>query len=394
MSFPVLIFVDYYSPGYKAGGPIQTIENMVDRLGDDINFFIYTRNVDLGETTPYRGMLSDAWTDVGKAKVFYASESQHTFWRMRRVINATPHRVLYLNSVFSVDFSIKPLILRLLNLTPPTSVVLAPRGEFGRGAISIKSVRKKLFLSIAKAVGLYRKVCWHASTRLEAEEIYDAIGQSADVAIALDLPKKSYGVELMKRISAKELGKLKILWLSRISPKKNLDGALRALSRVKSNVEFNIYGPVDDKHYWAKCEGLLKKLPSNVSAQYCGPVRHEDVCSIMSMHDLFYFPTKSENFGHVILEALVSGCPVLISDQTPWRNLADVGVGWDITLANTDTHVQIIEMCAAMDDEQQQAFAERARQYGLSWIQSDEEVKRYRQLFFRGESRGADGGTV
>ena len=34
----ILIFADYYLPGFKAGGPIKTLSNLVDQLGDEFHF--------------------------------------------------------------------------------------------------------------------------------------------------------------------------------------------------------------------------------------------------------------------------------------------------------------------------------------------------------------------
>ena len=52
----------------------------------------------------------------------------------------------------------------------------------------------------------------------------------------------------------------------------------------------------------------------------------------LAKNDLFFFPAHGENYGHVIAEAMAAGCPVLISDQTAWRNLEEKGAGWDLPL--------------------------------------------------------------
>ena len=82
----VLCFCDFYLPGYRAGGPIRTIANMVLNLGDEIDFHIVTRDRDFGSNEPYRGVAIDAWNTVGKAKVFYASPASLSSGAMRRRI--------------------------------------------------------------------------------------------------------------------------------------------------------------------------------------------------------------------------------------------------------------------------------------------------------------------
>ena len=57
---------------------------------------------------------------------------------------------------------------------------------------------------------------------------------------------------------------LKIVFISRISPQKNLLGAIKSLKNVKINIKFSIYGPLEDLDYWKKCELRLEKMPNNI----------------------------------------------------------------------------------------------------------------------------------
>jgi glycosyltransferase involved in cell wall biosynthesis len=139
---------------------------------------------------------------------------------------------------------------------------------------------------------------------------------------------------------------LRVCFLSRISPMKNLDYALRVLSEVRVPVQFSIYGPIEDPPYWAVCEKLRATLPPHIEAAYKGPVDHLEVVSTLARHDLFLFPTRGENFGHVIHEALRAGLPLLIGDQTPWRRLAEKGVGWDLPLDDQRAFARRIEEVA------------------------------------------------
>src|SRR5579862_5514192 len=67
----VLILSDYYLPGELAGGPIRSLANLVEVLGDEFDFRIVTRNHDLGATTPYANIKSSVWAESGKAQVWY-----------------------------------------------------------------------------------------------------------------------------------------------------------------------------------------------------------------------------------------------------------------------------------------------------------------------------------
>src|SRR5690606_8432187 len=98
----VLTFVGYYLPGYKAGGPVRSISNMVEVLGDEIDFRVVTSDRDATEKTPYVELDGESgWRAVGKAKVLYLSPLEKTLSNIARIIRHTKHSTLYLNSFFN-----------------------------------------------------------------------------------------------------------------------------------------------------------------------------------------------------------------------------------------------------------------------------------------------------
>lgn len=379
----ILTFIHYYIPGYKSGGPLRTIANMVDRLGDEFHFKIITTDRDALDTQPYPDIKVDSWNRVGKADVYYCSPGKQSIGDFKRVIQQTECDVLYLNSFFDPTFTGKPLVLRWLRRLPDRPVVLAPRGEFSGGALRLKAGKKKAYISITKGLGLYRDLIWQASSEYEADDIRRSMGSTASrIIIAQNLPPLP-AIDETPNWPPKERSKLRILFLSRISPKKNLDGALRILAGVKAEVKFSIYGPIRDEAYWRKCQLLIRELPSNVTVSYCGSVDHKQVSSIMMQNDLFLFPTHGENYGHVILEALVAGVPVLISNQTPWRDLEELGVGWDLPLAESAAFRQVMEKCASIDEEYYHEWRQRVRTYGIKKAIDSETDEQNRQLFLK-----------
>jgi glycosyltransferase involved in cell wall biosynthesis len=103
---------------------------------------------------------------------------------------------------------------------------------------------------------------------------------------------------------------------------------------------------------------------------------------VLSKHHLFFLPTCGENFGHVILEALLAGCPVLISDQTPWRNLQAKGVGWDLPLDSVTPFQQAIHECVAMDDMEFRKVSKQARLFGSAAIKTSDTAAQNREMFW------------
>lgn len=382
----ILTLTAFYLPGYKGGGPIRTIASMVDILGDEFDFRIVALDRDLGCDEPYPGIIVNEWKQVGKAQVMYVAPGALTFTFLRHLINSTPHDVLYLNSCFSTRDSIMPLLLRRFGLIHSPVTIVAPRGEFSKGALNLKYYKKKIYLSGVKLFGLYRNITWQASSLHEKEDILAIFSQTrlnaevSSIAIAPDLSQPGKSAKGYKRES-KNTGVLKAVFLSRISPMKNLAGALSMLGRVKGEVIFDIYGPLEDLLYWEKCQNIIKTLPVNVRVQYKGIVSHNQVVEVFQNYHLFFFPTLGENFGHVIIEALVAGCPILISDQTPWRNLETAGVGWDIPLDQPEKFTELLQQCVDMDNASMQEFSARAMEYGLEKALDADVIRQNRELF-------------
>jgi len=317
----ILCFTDYYLPGFRAGGPIKTISNFVDQLGDEFEIRIITRDRDVLDSQSYKDVLVDCWNTVGKAQVFYCSRSLMSLNKIAKLLLETPHDVLYLNSFFSVQFTILPLIARKLGLSPKKPCVIAPRGELSSGALAIKTWKKSPYLFVARALALYQDSHWQASSSFEKMDIQETLGELAkQISIAPDLPPLLKKCKLKEsRIRPNLQESLKLIYLSRISPMKNLNFLLRVLSQINGPLQLSIYGPLEDSEYWSKCEELLKELPSSIEVSYLGEVQPENVQKVFGQYDLFVLPTRGENFGHVVLESLSAGTPVLLSDRTSWK---------------------------------------------------------------------------
>lgn len=374
----IFSLVAYYLPSYKAGGPVKTIKNMVEQL-HGCDFYIATRDRDLGDKVSFSSVQINSWQTIESAFVTYLSPDNLSVQKMASLINSSDFEVLYLNSFFDVAFSIKPLVAKRLGLIRQCPVVLAPRGEFSAGALALKPFKKKLFIMISKLLGLHRGVVWQASSELEEQDIVRALGvRLSSICLAKDLPPRSSIGIPGKNISATDTCRL--IFLSRISPMKNLDFALQVLAKVRACLVFNIYGPVEDEGYWKSCLNLIQKLPANISVNYCGSVTPDQVADVFSGHDLFLFPTRGENYGHVIAESLSVGTPVLLSDQTPWQGLAQNDLGWDLPL-DLDIFAEKIEAIAVMDRCSRVDWRKKVSLNAISIINNEKDVSDNYDLF-------------
>jgi glycosyltransferase involved in cell wall biosynthesis len=313
--------------------------------------------------------------------------------------------VLYLNSLFSQPFSILPILMRKFGLLRIKSVVLAPRGECSPGALGLKALKKLCYLNGARWLGLYRDVLWHASSDFEANDIqrqFQKISkvetivastgpkgdgepsiegeiEIANIIIASDIP-----IALRDRGKSRHVktpGRLSVVFISRISPMKNLQAALQAFNGVQGDVTFDIYGPIEDSRYWEECQRILATLPMNVRVRYRGTARHESIAGTLLRYELFLLPSLGENFGHAICEALTVGLPVLISDRTTWRNLETACVGWDISLDEPKRFREVLQQCIDGDEAWYSAISACASRYALDYCSAPEFINANRKLF-------------
>jgi len=380
MKKKILVLSSCYLPSIKGGGPVQSLKNLVDNLSDELEFNILTANRDWKEENEYPNIKSDEWVEVGNARVFYTNPDKLTLKKLVNIINNSNPDIIYLNSYFSFKFSIAVVLLKKMNKLNTNSVVIAPRGEFSKGALAIKSLKKKVFLNATKILGLYRGLTWHATSETEEIDIREQWGKNAQIKIAGNLTSDYSTLNYDKKIE-KESGNLKIVFVSRVVPKKNLKQAIKLLKYLNGSVEFDIYGPLEDRNYWSECKRMIEELPENIKVSYKGILNHTEVLSTFRNYHVFLFPTLGENFGHVISEALIGGCPVIISDQTPWRGLEENKVGWDIELNNEEKFISSLQSCIDLDCNDYRVISNNAFEYGKEKSNIQKEVLKTYNLF-------------
>lgn len=388
----ILVFSNYYLPGCKSGGPVRAIFNLVEHLYHDFDFYIVTSDRDTGDEQPYAGIQYHQWQRVDKAWVYYCAKNECTLMTIARLMRNTPHDLLYLPSLFNPVFTLKPLLIRFVGRLSKKPVVLAPKGECSSAALKISCIKKKIYLVMINLLGIKNQIIWQVSSQQEHEDVQKCISvETKFIHVALDLSPLVTQLK-SKKINSEESSQtsLRVIFLSRIVPMKNLDYALEILKKVRVNVVFNIYGPQEDMKYWNKCQALIELMPANIHVNYCGSVAHTDVSSILLQHDLFFLPTRGENYGYVIAESLAMGTPVLISDQTPWTNLDNEQLGWTVSLDNQEMFVNLIERHSMMKEEDREALQQLIQKKIMRRGVNLDDVDANRQLFLTQLQRSGD----
>lgn len=370
----VLILNGQYWPGYKGGGPIRSSINMVENLNDKFKFYVITSDRDFKAKEPYDNVKINEWNKIGNALVYYMGEDKQTIGDFQRIINSIDYDVMYLNGFFSPIYTIKPLILNRLNKLKNKNIILTPRGDFS-GGLEVRKLKKYLYISLVKLVGLYRNLKWHATSTLEKEDI-KKIFPNAKITTVSNLASKIKDKNIQKK---KVKGKLDLFFISRISEKKNLLKSLYILKnlKVKGKVNYDIFGPIEDKEYWEKCKQVIKEIPQNITVTYKGEISHNDVATTLEKYHCLFFTTMGENYGHVIVEAMAEGCLLLISNTTPWRNIEEKEIGWDINLDNNDKFKKSLIELLEMDNIEFNRRANKSLQYIIGKSNRKEDLNKY-----------------
>ena len=321
----ILCLSDFYVPDFRAGGLVRSVSNFVELLGDDFDIKIICRGCNVQDIKLFKRIKPDSWNVVGKAKVFYVSNKNLKTFFIINLIRQTSHDILYLNSFFSYKFSILPLLTRFFSHNLNQPCVISPRGELSEQALLLKKYKKFLFIKFSRLIKLHGNLIWLAGRNIEYLDIYKVFDKL--VKRSKIIPDLFMMNNIPKKIIPKKKSKiLRIVFLSRISPIKNLDFLLSVLLKVSVDCQLDIFGPISDKKYWKKCENLIYKLPDNVRINIGKEIKPHKIQKLFLKYDIFAFPTKGESFGHVIHESLSASTPVLVSNKTMWKSDKKKGI--------------------------------------------------------------------
>ncbi|WKU07114.1 glycosyltransferase family 4 protein [Micromonospora sp. HUAS LYJ1] len=357
---------------------MRAIVQTFDTVSEHVDLTIVTRDRDLGSPAPYAG-LSGRWTDRHRSRVFYLDVRRGRQWlRLWRELRRARFDLLYTNGLWQPTFAILPIVAARLGFIHARRILVSPHGELSPGALAQKA-RKKRLLFLVWAPFLRRAdVTWHAVTEREKAEILAACPWARVVVHHYQVPLPD---EPLPPVGTDQ-EPARLVFLGRISPKKNLDLVLEALCRVSSPVEFDIYGPLEDTGYWSRCQALIARLPAHVKVRYRGETGPGEVRQVFAQYDTFVFPTLGENFGYVVAESLSASCPVICSSETPWNAVLHSGGGQVLEALTAADLAKELERISVLTPQERLAERLRAADAYRAWrrtIRNDNLLDHVRQ---------------
>lgn len=373
----IAILIDWYLPGTKAGGPVRSIYSLVNLLKNDFEFYIITTNKDLGSQQEYVDIEKNKLFNRDGVNYFYFDSKFLVSKNMFNLLNQINPALIYLNSFWSFNFSVNIIKLRG-NIFKKTPILLAPRGMLSKGALSLKSFKKNVFIFLSRNLGWHKNVIFHATNEDEKKDILLKY-KTEKVKVAPNL-----NAALPLRVNkSKEVNKLNLFFLSRVSPVKNLHFALQILQSIplECKINYDIFGNIEDENYWKECLSIINTLPRNIIVTYKGELKFHEVQNTISNYHFLFLPTLNENFGHSIVESLLSACPVLVSNQTPWNDCEKYDAGYALPLNNKQVFVEKILECAKLNQEQYNLTSKSALDYISEKINVTDNINAYKKLF-------------
>lgn len=375
----VLIICEYFYPGFKAGGPIQSITNLILRLKNQYQFSIITSAYDVDSNHPYDNIKLNDWNAVQMdgvdVKIYYADKGNLSINKYHQLIRSFQPEALYINGLFKPAILWYPLLAIKLNKFAISQLIVSPRGMLQPGALQSRKLFKELYLFMAKQVHLFSKVIWHATNEAEVNDIKHKIGKKVIAVVAENIPRKP--VEAI-RFLPKQENQLRLLYLSIITPKKNLHIVLEALRTVKQEIIFHIWGPIKEQEYWDQCLKIIGELPTNIIVEYKLAIQPKAVQEAITNYHGMILWSKGENFGHALYESFSVGRPIITSVFTPWNELQAKKAGWNIA---KEEIASTIEEFAEMSTKDWEMYCNNAWAIAKDYYYGKNFKEQYQRLF-------------
>jgi glycosyltransferase involved in cell wall biosynthesis len=367
----LLFITDWYAPAFKGGGPIRSLVNLVEKFQADYDCYIYTSDKDFGEVEPLDGIEADTWANKNGVHVYYRS-GKMTFKRVKSIIaEINPDRI-YLNSMFS------NMIIPILVAYASNKIMIAPRGMLNASALAVKPIRKFFYLWFLRTFGFAKHFTFHATSAEEKKVIQQIFPNAKSIVVAGNIP---CAISIDLNQVTKAYGQLNMVFVGRMHPIKNLYLLLEALKNVEGKIVLDVIATKEDEDYLEKCKVMAGTLPENIHISWFLDLPPTEIKRHLLHAHLFTLLSEVESFGHAIFEALAVGCPILISNNTPWKNLLVQNAGLDLPIHDLLKITAAIQDFVNMDNQEWQAYRKGAHELAKAYTESLDVNKLYRPLF-------------
>lgn len=358
--------------GPTASVPIQCIG--VSKLGADVALVTYP------ESRPYEQKLIDAGVQIveyPRPSGFFSKLTRST---LRDLLRKNDDADIYhYHGVWMPGCHFISSAARRKG----KKYVINPRGDLEIYRINYnkwKKAKKMLAWYLYGKKDTQNASCIIATSEQEAEAVRE-LGITAPIAIIPNGLDLSGFPEII--IHANKDKKV-LLFLSRVNPIKGLELLIDAWKQLPKSFqdewELHIAGNSDPADYIHTLENKVRLLNLESNVKFVGPITGEAKMKKYMDSDLFVLPTFNENFGNVIAEAMMCGCPAITTKNAPWSCLVEDQCGWWIDLSVENLKRTLVESMS-LSTEQRHEMGLKGRQCIINRFSCENVAKHTYELY-------------
>ncbi|MBK6931260.1 MAG: glycosyltransferase [Saprospirales bacterium] len=325
-----------YKPAFQYGGPTISVSRLAEaqtEAGAEVSVYTTTAN-GADELSVSTGKP----LDVDDVSVWYFRRwtgdhghlSPHLLVKLWQT---APHfDVIHIHSWWNWVALGAALVCRLRKV----QTVITPHGMLS--PYTLKAHGRRFF---QRHIGnrLLKGALLHATSQLEQRELKAIAPQ-----ISSDMVHNIVELPCMPdREQRKKDEPFRLLFISRVHPKKGLDVLLEALRGIETPWQLTVAGDGADQ-YVKELKARANQAGIGQQIHWIGWVSGPKKWQVIADSDLLILPSRNENFAIVVIEALALGVPVLVSDQV---GLCDYillqDFGWVCSRQISDLHRAIEE---------------------------------------------------
>ena len=377
MANKVLVLADYYVPVCEATGPVSSLMSVMKALSGAKNFHLITRFKGKKIKHAPNNIQPDKWINRDECLIYYNRNNLSCLKSIWACAKSDEYITLYCNSFFSFFYSILPLLVfKLFANRSKINIIISPRGELSCDALSIKPFRKQSYLVFSSLAGLHQRVTWHVTSDAEKKDLLKIIPNAKTYVIP-----NIVSYNCLHEVNLQKFNdKVKILFVSRIVKIKNLLTAIKSMNQVKADIVFDIYGPIEDDRYWDECYQQIKLLPDNIHCEYNGVIDKNCVKETMNEYQILLAPSQSENFGHVLVEAMSQGLMLIIGPNTPWSKLGELNIGYVVDHNSPTSIANVINAYISLTRKQKIETSNGVLNYFRDNFDNSDSIKEMKRL--------------
>jgi glycosyltransferase involved in cell wall biosynthesis len=212
--------------------------------------------------------------------------------------------------------------------------VIAPHGSLEEWAVRRSGWKKRIAKAAYEARNFREAACFHATAQPEAESFL-RYGIRRPIAVVPNglsnawIDSEGSGARFRTQYALPADVRI-LLYLSRITPVKNLEMFLMAMARDRGALRdwlLVLAGP-DEFGYQRKLEQLVNHLQLEPFVRFVGFVAAEFKRDAFAAASVFVLPSRREASPMSVLEALGAAVPVLTTRGTPWKEIEIHKCGW------------------------------------------------------------------